>query len=143
MFVLRSFGKFYGLAGLRLGFALGTPDDIARLAALAGPWPASGPAIETGIAALRDEDWKTATIARLKADCARMDRLAHGANWRLVGGTALFRLYETANAKAAQDGLARNRIWSRIFPYSDRWMRLGLPGPEEEWVKIEAALATP
>lgn len=142
LMVLRSFGKFYGLAGLRLGFALGAEADIARLAAMAGPWPVSGAAIEIGCTALADRTWAETTSARLHADCARLDDLARGAGWSLVGGCELFRLYETPDATAAQERLAHHHIWSRKFPYSDRWLRLGLPGGEAEWRRVESALAS-
>ena len=115
LIVLRSLGKFTGLAGLRLGFALGAPSDIARLAELAGPWAVSGPALGLGAAALADAAWAQATRARLAADARRLDALAP---WPLAGGTALFRTYDTPDAAAAQDRLARARIWSRIFPWS-------------------------
>ena len=141
LIVLRSFGKFYGLAGLRLGFALGAEVDIARLAAMAGPWAVSGPAIQAGTAALQDRDWQAATAARLVQDGQRLDALAAAAGWRLVGGAHVFRLYDTPSAAAAQDGLARGRVWSRIFPWSDRLIRLGLPGPQAEWAQVEAAFA--
>jgi cobalamin biosynthetic protein CobC len=58
----------------------------------------------------------------------------------LAGGTPLFRLYDTGDAAGAQDRLARHRIWSRVVPWSDRWLRLGLPGPETEWVRLAEAL---
>ncbi|MGY6646860.1 MAG: aminotransferase class I/II-fold pyridoxal phosphate-dependent enzyme [Salinarimonas sp.] len=139
--VLRSFGKFYGLAGLRLGFALGASPLIARLEAMAGPWAVSGPAIAAGRIALRDAPWRTRTIARLTEDCARLDALAIACGWGLVGGTALFRTYAIpGGAAAAQDALARRMIWSRIFPYAPDWLRLGLPGAEGEWRRLEAAL---
>ncbi len=137
---LRSFGKFFGLAGLRLGFVLGGARHIARLNDTAGPWPVSGPAITIGCAALDDTAWQEATRARLIADAARLDRLAEAASWALVGGTPLFRLYETGDAAAAQDRLACAHIWSRTFPYARGWLRLGLPGGENEWRRLEAAL---
>ena len=137
--VLRSFGKFYGLAGVRLGFVLGDEAAIATLAAMAGPWPVSGPAIAIGCAALADRDWAAASVARLADDARRLDGLAAGAGWRLVGGGHLFRLYDTPDAVAAQELLARRHIWSRIFPWHGRWLRLGLPAPGE-WARIEAAL---
>lgn len=137
--VLRSFGKFYGLAGVRLGFVLGDEAAIAALATLAGPWPVSGPAIAIGCAALADRDWAAASIARLQDDARRLDGLAASADWRLVGGGHLFRLYDTPNAVAAQELLARHHIWSRIFPWHPRWLRLGLPAPGE-WARIVAAL---
>jgi cobalamin biosynthesis protein CobC len=138
--VLRSFGKFYGLAGVRLGFILGSEADIATLAELAGPWPVSGPAIAIGTTALSDRSWAEATMARLRTDAARLDGLVQSANWKQVGGTELFRLYDTPNALAARDTLARHQIWTRMFPYSDRWLRLGLPGQPAEWDRLAAAL---
>lgn len=143
LLVLRSFGKFYGLAGLRLGFAFGAAPDIARLAQASGPWPVSGPAIEIGRAALADAPWARAMCHQLAADAARADVLAQDAGWRLIGGTALFRLYDTGDALAARDRLARHKIWSRIFPWSDRLLRLGLPGSEPEWDRLTLALRQP
>ena len=140
LFVLRSFGKFYGLAGLRLGFILGAEAEIGALSEMAGPWPVAGAAIEIGRVALADRGWAATTIARLEAEADRIDDLARRAGWTLVGGCALFRLYDTGDAVAAQDRLARDRIWSRIFPYSDRWLRLGLPGSEAEWARLEQGL---
>lgn len=133
--VLRSFGKFYGLAGLRLGFALGGEKELDTMRAMAGPWPVSGAAVETGCAALADSVWKQAATVRLHADAARLDALATQADWKLVGGTTLFRTYETPDAKLAQERLAAGRVWSRVFPYSRCWVRLGLPG-EAEWERV-------
>jgi cobalamin biosynthesis protein CobC len=140
LLVLRSFGKFYGLAGMRLGFILGAKADIATLTEMAGPWPVSGPAIAIGTAALSDRFWAEATVARLRTDAARLDVLAQSAKWKLLGGTELFRLYDTLDAAAAREKLARHQIWTRMFPYSDRWLRLGLPGQPAEWDRLAAAL---
>jgi len=138
--VLRSFGKFHGLAGIRLGFALGTGPEIARLRSLAGPWAVSGPALAIGATALADRAWAEATRARLAAGAARLDRLATAAGWRTAGGTDLFRLYETGDARKAQERLAGRMIWSRAFSCAPGWLRLGLPGPEAEWRRLAAAL---
>lgn len=138
--VLRSFGKFYGLAGLRLGFAFGSGRIIEQLSDLAGPWPVSGPAIHLGCTALADDRWAMEMVRQLAADALRADALAVKRGWQLVGGTPLFRLYHTADALAAQDHLGAHRIWSRVFPYSRHWLRLGLPGPEQEWNRLAAAL---
>ncbi|WP_068082137.1 threonine-phosphate decarboxylase CobD [Novosphingobium rosa] len=137
--VLRSFGKFYGLAGVRLGFALGDAQIIARLTAMAGPWPVAGPALEIGATALQDAAWARATTRRLVHEVGRIDALTQTHGWTLVGGTHLFRLYDTPGAAAAQDHLADHRIWSRIFPWSSRLIRLGLPGMESEWRRLAAA----
>ena len=138
--ILRSFGKFYGLAGVRLGFALGHEALVARLRDLNGPWPVSGPAIEIACEALADRVWKIRTIERLTRDAKHLDALALNAGWSLVGGTALFRTYETPNAASAQSTLAEQRIWSRVFPYNPRWIRLGLPGDAAQWKMLESAL---
>ncbi|TQF42391.1 alpha-ribazole phosphatase [Bradyrhizobium sp. UNPF46] len=141
LLVLRSFGKFYGLAGLRLGFAIGHAADIDRLDAMSGPWPVSGAAIAIGCRALRDDDWAEATSARLARDCVRLDEMAQAQGWRLLGGTALFRLYGTPDALAVQEKLARGHIWSRVFAQKPTWLRLGLPGSEAEWMRLAEVLA--
>ena len=145
--VLKSFGKFWGLAGLRLGFAMALPETFARKAPqatlqdLMGPWSVSGPALEIGTRALQDFDWADATRMRLGHDAARLDDLMLSAGAEIIGGTTLFRTYALRDgAEAWQARLAEHRIWSRIFPYSTNWMRLGLPGSEEGWARLEAAL---
>jgi cobalamin biosynthesis protein CobC len=141
--ILRSFGKFYGLAGLRLGFVLGCETDIAGLADMTGPWPVSGAAIEIGRRALADHSWAEGTRARLSRDSLRLDELAEEARWKLIGGTPLFRLYDIGDAVAAQARLARANIWSRVFQDRRGWLRLGLPGNETEWSRLAAALSAP
>jgi len=144
LIVLRSFGKFYGLAGVRLGFVIAAGPVIADLAVLAGPWPVSGAAIEIGCAALADRPWAEATIARLRAETVRLDGIAVAAGWKLVGGCELFRLYDTGEdadaADRAQTRLAESHIWSRRFPWSPSFIRLGLPGTEMEWKRLEQSL---
>ncbi len=139
--VLRSFGKFFGLAGLRLGFALGGPETVDRLRALAGPWAVNGPAIAIACAALADTQWQRETATRLSRDVARFDALAASAGWQCVGGTELFRTYAMKDAAAAQTRLAEAGIWTRIFPYSPHWLRMGMPGSEAAWRRVERALA--
>lgn len=141
LLVLRSFGKFYGLAGLRLGFAIGHAADIGRLAAISGPWPVSGAAIAIGCQALRDDAWAEATSARLARDCVRLDAMVLSQDWRLIGGTPLFRLFQTPHALAAQERLACGQIWSRVFAQEPTWLRLGLPGSEAEWARLAEVLA--
>src|SRR6266550_1280804 len=115
--------------------------DLAALAGMLGPWPISGAAIEIGRRALLDRDWANATTARLAGESSRLDALAKEANWALVGGTSLFRLYETGDANAAQARLAGARIWSRVFKDAQGWLRLGLPGSDREWARLAAVLA--
>jgi cobalamin biosynthetic protein CobC len=137
--ILKSFGKFWGLAGLRLGFAIGAPALINRLSALIGPWAVSGPALETGAAALSDTEWASQTRIQLQNDSDRMDALLTKRGAKCLGGTTLFRLYEVDDAIAWQDRLAKGYVWSRTFPYSKTWLRLGLPAADC-WEQLECAL---
>lgn len=137
--ILKSFGKFWGLAGVRLGFAIGDVTLIERLRASLGPWAVSGPALMIGTQALEDDSWTTATRARLSQDSARLDALLVSRGAEIVGGTPLFRLYRVEDAQVWQRHLAHHRIWSRVFPYNPRWLRLGLPHPLH-WARLEAAL---
>lgn len=139
LLVLRSFGKFYGLAGLRLGFVFCGPPDAARLREMAGPWSVSGPAISIGQEALADHAWARATRARLTRDANRLDQLAAQAGWTLIGGCSLFRTYQVAHAGDIQSQLARHHVWTRIFPYAPTWIRLGLPA-QDRWDQLEKAL---
>jgi cobalamin biosynthesis protein CobC len=137
--ILKSFGKFWGLAGLRLGFAIGDPAVIARLADLLGPWQVSGPALSIGAEALADPQWADTTRARLAQDADRLDQLLAAKGAQVLGGTSLFRLYRVDDAARWQDRLAQGHVWSRIFPYAGDWLRLGLPAPDR-WPQLEAAL---
>jgi cobalamin biosynthetic protein CobC len=137
--ILKSLGKFWGLAGLRLGFAIGDPAHIAALREMLGPWPVSGPALAVGRAALEDMRWANATRQRLHTDVARLDAALQMKGAELIGGTALFRLFEVDDAAKWQEKLARGKVWSRIFPYSKTWLRIGLPAADR-WAQLEAAL---
>lgn len=136
--ILKSFGAFWGLAGLRLGFAIGTPAQIAKLAAILGPLPVCGPALAIGIEALADPAWADDTRARLAKDAQRLDDIMEKQGAPVIGGTDLFRLYEVASAKAAQDHLATHKIWTRCFEDAPDWIMLGLPAPDR-WAQLEAA----
>ena len=140
LIVLRSFGKFYGLAGMRLGFAVCAPDMAERLNAKLGPWAVSGPAIWAGVHALNDAAWAEQTRLRLKAAAARLDALLIRAGLSVVGGTNLFRLVESEQAQALYETLGRAGILTRPFGYNPRWLRFGLPGKEADWVRLEAVL---
>ena len=137
--VLKSFGKFWGLAGARLGMAFGDPALIEGLRDLLGPWQVSGPALALGRAALEDGAWAAATRARLARDAERLDTLMTARGAEVVGGTTLFRTYRLPEAEAIHLRLARAHIWTRVFPYAPDWMRLGLPDGAG-WDRLEVAL---
>lgn len=138
--ILKSLGKFWGLAGLRLGFVIGDPTLVDKLRDALGPWPVSGPALTIGRVALEDMEWATRTRQRLHVDAARLDALMQSKGAEVAGGTTLFRLYKVDDAGAWQARLARGHVWSRVFSYDPTWLRLGLP-PEHGWDRLEAALA--
>jgi cobalamin biosynthetic protein CobC len=100
--VLKSFGKFWGLAGLRLGAMIAAPEMCRRMAEALGPWPVSGPALEIGARALEDRAWAETTRQRLARDAARLDAMMAANGAELVGGTTLFRTYAVTDARALQ-----------------------------------------
>jgi cobalamin biosynthetic protein CobC len=140
--VLRSFGKTYGLAGLRLGFAITAIPLAARIKAMLGPWAISGPAITIGQRALLDAAWLRATRVRLAADATRLDALLEGCGCTIIGGTPLFRLAEHPAAMLLREALGRQGLHVRRFADHATWLRFGLPGPESAWSRLSAALAT-
>jgi cobalamin biosynthetic protein CobC len=138
--VLRSFGKFYGLPGIRLSFALAAPEIVARLAAALGPWPVSGAALAIGAEALSDRDWKKATRASLETAARRLDALLAEAGLEVVGGPALFRLVRTPEAERLFRHLGETGVLVRGFERRLEWLRFSLPGSEAEWQRLAAAL---
>jgi cobalamin biosynthetic protein CobC len=138
--VLRSFGKFFGLAGLRLGFAILAEDIAARLRASLGPWAVSGPAIAIGEAALADNAWIEAMRSLLAQEARRLDALLTDAGLKIVGGTLLFRLVQTPAAAALYGSLGRSGVLVRRFAAHPTWLRFGLPGDEQAWERLTRAL---
>ncbi len=139
--VLKGIGIFWGLAGVRLGFAVCLRPLAGRIRKLLGPWPVSGPAVQIGLGSLSDEDWVIDSRERLRRDAARLDSLLSRHGFQSVGGTDLFRLYRVPNATAVHESLARYRILVRKFDHAGTWIRFGLPGTEEDWSRLEGAVA--
>jgi cobalamin biosynthetic protein CobC len=138
--VLRSFGKFFGLAGLRLGFALASEAIVARLTAGLGPWAVGGPAIAVGAAALADRAWAMAARERLARSASRLDRILTGAGLTVAGGTSLFRLVHTLAAAEQFRHLGCAGIVVRRFANEANWLRFALPAREGDWQRLTAAL---
>ena len=139
--VLRSFGKFFGLAGVRLGFAIASEDIAERLEAEFGPWSVSGPALEYGIRALADRAWQDDTRRRLASDAARLDALLAAHDVPVDGGTSLFRHVTVSHAASLFDALGNAGLLVRNFADRPRELRFGLPGNEDAWRRLETALA--
>jgi cobalamin biosynthetic protein CobC len=138
--VLRSFGKAFGLPGLRLGFAILSREHAVPLRAALGPWAVSGPAIEVGLKALPDTAWLESTRARLAIEAARLDQLLIAAGWRVIGGTKLFRLASSAVASERFLALLRRGVLTRPFADAPDRVRFGLPADEAAWERLTAAL---
>lgn len=139
--VLRSFGKTYGLAGVRLGFAVAAEGIATRLRDLLGPWAVSGPAIAIGRAALADDAWLAEARRRLGGDAESLDAILKNAGCELVGGTPLFRLAAHARAQELAGKLGERGILVRRFSEEPAWLRFGIPGGETAWFRLQAALA--
>ena len=138
--VLRSFGKFFGLPGLRLSFAI-APDRMAKyLSACLGPWPVSGPAIEIGARALNDLRWQETMRGKLATASGKLDAMLTDAKLRIEGGTHLFRLAKCGNAQELHDHLGRSGLLARRFAERPNMLRFGLPPDNDGRARLERSL---
>lgn len=137
--VLRSLGKFFGLAGARVGFVLAEAGLLQRLDEQLGPWTVGGPARAVARLALQDHAWQAQTRAHLARDAQRLRELLCASGLPPAGGTGLFQWVPTPQAGAIHECLARQGVLVRLFaePAS---LRFGLPGSEAGWARLAAAL---
>ncbi len=140
LIVLRSFGKFFGLAGLRLGFAIGGGRELCDLCAALGSWAVAGPALFIGAKALRDGEWINDTRQRLKRDAVCLRSLLAKAGLEVVGTTDLFVLAKNDSAAQIAESLASQRVLVRSFDYDAKWLRFGLPANGSEFERLGHAL---
>jgi len=141
LIVLRSFGKFYGLAGVRLGFMLAAPDLISRLRALVGDWPVSADALIIGRGAYADGGWRRRTEAALADRADRLDQLLERAGFEVVGGTSLFRMTRTPHAARWFQHFCGAGILTRPFDHTPDALRFGVP-TERDLPRLAGALET-
>jgi cobalamin biosynthetic protein CobC len=141
LIVLRSFGKFYGLAGLRLGAMLGPQSALKIMQEQLGVWPVSGAALEIGARAYADTDWQHETRQQLALARARLDGILARAGLTTDGGTDLFRYVAVSNAHSLFDRLARAGVYVRRFEGSDTHLRIGLPADKDSEERLRAALS--
>ena len=134
--MLRSFGKFFGLAGARLGFALGERPLLQALAEQLGPWTVNGPVRHVAQSALRDRQQQRQQRERLLAASQRLEELLRRHGWPPAGGSALFQ--RLVDPRAARALLARRGILTRQFEQPAS-LRLGLPADEAAWARLDAA----
>jgi len=138
--VLRSFGKFYGLAGARLGFAIAGTQLALQIRAALGPWAVSGPTIEVGTRALADEAWRIGTRRRLATDQERLSTLLRKTGFEVVGATALFVLVRSGSAQERYRALGEAGILVRRFTHHPDWLRFGLPAGDDSWARLQDVL---
>jgi cobalamin biosynthetic protein CobC len=127
LIVLKSFGKVFGLGGLRLGFALSTSAIAQALKSRLGPWPVSGPALAIATHAFSEKQLLADYMARLSV---RRTLLANGlaeAGVVEIGGTMLFSLVEFRQAHLLHEELCKQHVLTRKFGYAPQWLRFGLP----------------
>ena len=141
LLVSRSFGKFFGLAGLRLGFLCAAPDFIALAREKIGPWAVSGPALAVGSAAFRDRAWQVATRQKLRAESENMRKFLAEHGFRLIGHTDLFTLVAHDQAPEIFQTFGENGILLRCFAETihaeaRHWLRIGLTGNEEAFFAV-------
>jgi cobalamin biosynthetic protein CobC len=138
--ILRSFGKFFGLAGVRLGFVVAPAEDLRRLRRSLGSWPVSGAAIAIGTAAYRDLAWQERMRSRLAQDRDALDRILRKHGMMPEGQCPLFRLVRIPDAAAIFERLARQGILTRPFDHAPDWLRFGLPGDAGALDRLDRAL---
>jgi cobalamin biosynthetic protein CobC len=138
LFVLRSLGKFFGLAGARVGFLLGAEKALIRAQEEIGPWSIAGTSRLIAKQALSDSAWQQNTRLQLTASSQRLARLLTQYGLAPSSGTALFQYSSTAQAAAWQQHLAKQGVWVRLFTEASA-LRFGLP-PDDGWQRLEAAL---
>lgn len=129
--VLRSFGKAYGLAGVRLGFAVAEAERAARIRSALGPWPVSGAAIEIGRMALANTAWLREARARLQDDGAWLDAALAAAGFESAGAAPLFRLARHPEAQSRFLRLCAAGVLTRPFPAQKTLLRFGVPRRED------------
>jgi cobalamin biosynthetic protein CobC len=142
LIVLRSLGKFFGLAGARVGFVLCSQSLLDPLVDWLGPWTVSGPSRLVARAALSDRTWQEETRERLRQDSRRLAELLTRNGLPPDGGCELFQWIRTARALEIHEALARLGILTRHFGAVPS-LRFGLPATPRDWERVEASLASP
>ena len=139
LIVLRSLGKFFGLAGVRLGFVAARHDFLAALAKQTGPWSVNVAAQMIGTQALNDRGWQMQTREYLQQAGERLRQLLLAQGWD-TQGCDLFRYLPHPDAVVLQQQLAQHKIWVRSWHGDTAALRFGLPATEADWLRLERAL---
>ena len=139
LIVLRSFGKFFGLAGVRLGFVLAERQLLQLLAEQLGPWSIAGPTRVLGQACLLDHGAQQRQITRCAEASTRLAQVLDAAGFTPAGGCGLFQYLELAHAAQLHQFMARRGILLRLFEHLGS-LRFGLPATDTDWQRLVQAL---
>lgn len=139
LILLRSLGKFFGLAGARVGFVISHPHLLQQLAERLGPWSISGPSRQVALGALADTQWQDKMRQQLLKAGVRLADLLEQYGLAPSGGSALFKLVSTPEAILLYEKLASRGILVRLFSEFSS-LRFGLPGDEAQWFRLEQTL---
>jgi cobalamin biosynthetic protein CobC len=139
--ILRSLGKFFGLAGIRAGFVLGWPELLGAMQEKLGPWSVPAPTRWVTRQVLADKPWQDANRIWLVEQSAKLAELLTRHGLRPSGGTALFQWVNTSEAQAIHLRLARLGILTRLFTATSS-LRFGLPENERAWAKLDYLLTS-
>lgn len=145
LFVLRSLGKFFGLAGLRLGFVLAAKKNTQRLHKMLGPWVVSHPAQYLGNLALRDNAWINKQRYELAQQSLRLASLLEQHTRCQCDGTDLFQTLYHEQSENLFNQLAQQGILVRFLSATSKapaGLRFGLPSNNaESWQRLDDALS--
>ena len=137
---IRSFGKFFGMAGLRLGFAIGAAVHMDQLQRCVGPWAVSSVALDIGNTALNDTVWQAQHSQFLRQQTEQLQMVLTRANLKILGGTTLFQTVKTSRANHLHDHLAKAAIWTRKFSQMPDLLRFGVPANEADFARLSESL---
>jgi len=141
LIILRSIGKFFGLAGIRCGFVIANHHILKQLDELLGPWTISNPSRYIATAALLDLNWQNKIQSDLKNQSNRLALLLQNNGFEIIAQTDLFHWIQTDNAEHIHNTLAEQGILTRLF-HNPLSLRFGLPKNEPQWVYLNQVLST-
>lgn len=143
LIVLRSLGKFFGLAGVRSGFVLAEEKLLRQIQVELGPWAVSGPTRYVSQLAVQDVIWQQSSIEMLKKKSLKLKKILKDIMLKnniksTVKGTDLFQTVYFSGAESLHIELARNGILTRLLD-DKSGIRFGL-GKESQLIKLESVM---
>ena len=142
--VVRTFSKAWGAAGLRVGCAVGDPRVVDWLHRVGLPFPVATPSIEAVLAAVSDGP-DGERLARVREQRSELAELLGSFGVEALRSEASFVFARFGDAELVWRGLGALGISVRAFPSRpdlEGWLRITLPGDEENWRRLERGLRT-